>query len=82
MPCAEEALPACSSAEVTEVLGHLLPGMAITNPAQRMESADFGDVRQCNATVAGASNLSGHLVQQRQGPDHRYPGVMACPWEP
>lgn len=48
----QEALPACASPEVTEVLGRLMPGMAITNPAQRLESADFGDVRQCNATVA------------------------------
>ena len=45
-------LPACDSPEVVEVLGKLLNGMAVTNPAQRPESEEYGMVRLCNATVA------------------------------
>lgn len=47
-----EALPACDAPEVVEVLGKLLNGMAVTNPAQRPESEEYGMVRLCNATVA------------------------------
>ncbi|MGY4028259.1 hypothetical protein ACW5WQ_20295 [Aeromonas rivuli] len=48
----KEALPACDTPEVVEVLSKLLNGMVIANPAQRPESEDFGAVRLCNATVA------------------------------
>ncbi|MGU5697913.1 hypothetical protein ACV1D9_12190 [Aeromonas allosaccharophila] len=48
----QEALPACEAPEVVEVLGKLLNGMAVSNPAQRPESEEFGAVRLCNATVA------------------------------
>lgn len=47
-----DALPACDAPEVVEVLGKLLNGMAVTNPAQRPESEEYGIVRLCNATVA------------------------------
>lgn len=46
------ALPACDAPEVVEVLGKLLNGMAVTNPAQRPESEEYGIVRLCNVTVA------------------------------
>lgn len=48
----KEALPACDAPEVVEVLGKLLNGMAVSNPAQRPESEEYGIVRLCNATVA------------------------------
>ncbi|MEG0010380.1 MAG: hypothetical protein RR721_20230 [Aeromonas sp.] len=48
----KESLPACEDPEVVKVLGKLLNGMTVSNPAQRPESEDFGAIRQCNATVA------------------------------
>ncbi|KIQ84357.1 hypothetical protein [Aeromonas sp. L_1B5_3] len=48
----QEALPACDAPEVVEVLGKLLNGMAVSNPAQRPDSEEFGAARLCNATVA------------------------------
>lgn len=48
----QEALPACDAPEVVEVLGKLLNGMVISNPAQRPDSDEFGAARLCNATVA------------------------------
>ncbi|MFQ1878598.1 hypothetical protein ACK36J_14345 [Aeromonas veronii] len=47
----QEALPACDAPEVVEVLGKLLNGMAVSNPAQRPDSEEFGAARLCNATV-------------------------------
>ncbi|MFQ2250970.1 hypothetical protein ACK32K_20530 [Aeromonas dhakensis] len=47
----QEALPACDAPEVVEVLGKLLNGMVISNPAQRPDSDEFGAARLCNATV-------------------------------
>lgn len=49
----QSVLPACDAPEVVEVLGKLLNGMAVSNPAQRPESEDDGDVRLCNSIVAG-----------------------------
>lgn len=45
-------LPACDAPEVVDVLGELLNGMAISNPAQRPESEDYGAARLCNSIVA------------------------------
>ncbi|MNC64994.1 hypothetical protein D3C75_1152380 [compost metagenome] len=35
-----------------QVLGKLLNGATVANPAQRPESEEFGAMRLCNATVA------------------------------
>ena len=48
----KDALPACDAPEVMQVLGKLLNGAAVANPAQRPESEEFGAMRLCNATVA------------------------------
>lgn len=49
----KSALPHCDDPEVVRVLGKMLNGMEISYPAQRPESAEWGSLRLCNATVAG-----------------------------
>ena len=71
-----EALPACSSAEVTEVLVRLLPGSG-DHPTRRSvwKAPTSVTFASCNATVAGS--IQPYRVtwySSDKGPDHRYLG--------